>query len=416
MKGEPGMYDDEGAVRLLHPLRADPPGPARLDVSRLMAEGGRRRRMRRWSTGAALAAVTAVAAGGGTLTVAALRTDPAPRPAPTRGAVPVSPTVTAAAVPPGPVGCTVALLPTGGIAKALVTGGDPSGRYLAGRIYPRSGGVRTIIWKDGAIEARPSRFGDDASFDDLNSAGVAVGSGWDGQGIHHAYVYRDGKVTKLRGGEAGAEAINDAGVIVGSVGEIYNGVPARWSSPDAAATKLPMPAGATGGAAGGIAEDGTIFGTLGKLGAEHTGYLWMPDGTGRAMPLPTVDGEKADFFWPESVVDGLVTGRAVFDQAKDGSRRFASMRYRIATGRYERLPIPMGPPAIVAANGWILGDVGDHLAIVAGSTVLDLPRYAKQREYVVSSFSADGRVAAGYSTDGMTDGEVRNLPLVWTCH
>lgn len=408
-KGANHMNDDL-AVRLLEELRADPPGPPALDVPRMMAEGRRRRRLRRWSGGVAVAAVTAVAAGGGTMAVSALRDGPDPAP------TTPPPTTVAAAPPAVPTGCKVTLLPTGGVGKALVTGGDPSGRYLAGRVYPDGAGVRTVLWKDGRPAPGATIPGSDASFDDITTAGVAVGTGFDGRGRQQAYVYRDGAVTRLRGGEAGAAAINEAGVIVGSVGEIYSGRPARWSSAGAAPTRLAMPAGFDVGEARGIAEDGTIVGVVGRRAMESTGHLWSPDGTGLLLPLPTVSGRKATAFWPESITDGRIVGRAVFDAADGGTRTFASMRYRIADGRYERLPVTLGPPAIGAANGWVLATTGrSEPVIVAGSRVVKLPRYAGLREYEVSSFSADGKVAGGYTTDSSGEVGVDNRPLMWTC-
>jgi hypothetical protein len=89
--------------------------------------------------------------------------------------------------------------------------------------------------------------------------------------------------------------------------------------------------------------------------------------------------------------------------------------YTIGTGTYERLVTDMNPPAIGAANGWILGTVLDTPAVLVGKKVVKVPRYQKHRLYMVSSFSADGRVAAGYSTDGGTSTQVSNLPLIWTC-
>jgi len=406
MRKENPMSDEEFGRRLLAPLRDEPDGVPAIDLPRAMAEGLRRRRLRRWSSGAAVVAATAAAAGGGALAVSSPPAPPPP-PSPKVSVVPTS--------APGPIGCRVTRLPTDGVAKALVTGGDPSGHYLTGRLYPgTSSRKRTVIWKDGAILAYPALGGSDASFQDVNGRGVAVGSAYDGGEKQHAYVYRDGAVTRLRGGEAAAVAINDAGVIAGNLGPGFAPVPGRWASAGANATKLPLPAGMAGGEVAGIAEDGTIVGTVAPAHAEGTGYLWLAAGNGRRMPLPTVDGRRATFFWPESIGGGWVVGRAVFD-TPDGLRRFTSMRYTIGTGTYERLAADMNPPAIGAPNGWILGTVLDTPAVLAGTKVVRLPAYQKHRRYVVSSFSADGRVAAGYSVDGGTDTRVGNLPLMWTC-
>ncbi len=399
---------DERAVRLLLPLREEPEGPARIDVPRTMVEGRRRRVLRRWSGGAALIALTTVAAGGGTLAVSALR-DGTPVPAPTATAD-ASPS-TVAAAPAVPTGCKVTRLPTGGVEKSLVTGGDPSGRYLTGRLYRAS--ANTIVWRDGKILATPRVPGSDASFPDVNRSGVAVGGTFLPSDRQQAYVYRNGRVSELDGRDTTATAINDAGVIVGAIGMPFAGVPARWDSADAKVTRLPLPAGATIGSADGIAEDGTIVGSVAADDrSESSGHLWLPDGTERTMALPLVEGETADYFWPESIVDGWVAGRAVLDKP-DGSRWFTSYRYRIADGTYEKLTAPQYP-ALIAENGWVAGGTRQPV-VVAGTEEIALPRYPGASDYQIRSISADGRVIGGSSSNLTGEDQVGNDPLVWTC-
>jgi hypothetical protein len=411
MRGEDEMTD-ERAVRLLTPLRGEPEGPARIDVGRAMAEGRRRRVLRRWSGGLALAAVTSVTAAGGTLAATALR-DGAPLPEPTPLATTSAAASAMPAAPAGPKDCRVDRLPTGRVTKAVVTAGDPSGRYLTGRLY-NNPAANTIIWRDGKILARPTVPGDDGRLYDINRSGVAVGSGFVTDDRQQAYVYRDGKVTALDGRATAANAINDAGVVVGSIGEVLNEAPARWNSVDGKVTRLPLPDGVTHGTADGIAEDGTVLGSVeapGKL--EGTGYLWLPDGTGRMLPLPAVGRKKADFFWPESIIDGVVAGRAVFDDEKNGSRTFASFRYRIADGTYEQLAQTV-IPAIIAENGWVAGDLGGPV-VLAGNETVKLPRHPKGSDYQIWSISVDGRVIGGSSSSTLPDNKVGNDPLVWTC-
>jgi uncharacterized membrane protein len=408
MRDEDEMTD-ERAVRLLHPLREEPEAPARIDVARTMVEGRRRRVLRRWSGGAALIALTSVTAGGGTLAVTALR-DATPVPGPVTTATASAAPSAVAAAPAVPTGCEVTRLPTDGVKKSLVTGGDPSGRYLAGRLYRAS--ANTIIWRDGRILATPRVPGDDASFGDINRSGVAVGGGFVTSERQQAYVYRDGRLSELDGRGTTARAINDAGVIVGSMGMPYSGLPVRWDSAGAKVTRLRLPAGATTGSADGIAEDGTIVGSVASDdGSESSGYLWLPDGTGRTMSLPPVDGEKANFFWPESIADGWVAGRAVLDKP-DGSRWFAAYRYRIADGTYEKLAGP-GYPVLIAENGWVTSGTQQPV-IVAGEEQVELPLYPDADDYQVSSISADGRVVGG-SGAALGEDQVGNDPLMWTC-
>ncbi|MFC4072510.1 hypothetical protein [Actinoplanes subglobosus] len=404
MRDEDEMTD-ERAVRLLLPLREEPEGPARIDVARSMVEGRRRRVLRRWSGGAALIALTSVAAGGGTLAVAALN-DGTPVPGPATTAAPSA----VAAAPDVPVGCEVTRLPTDGVKKSLVTSGDPSGRYLAGRLYRAAS--NTILWRDGRILATPRVPGDDASFRDVNRSGVAVGGSFVTSDRQQAYVYRDGRVQELDGRGTTATAINDAGVIVGSMGPAYSGVPVRWDSAGAKVTPLRLPEGATTGSADGIAEDGTVVGSVAPDdGSEASGYLWLPDGTGRTMSLPPVDGEKATFFWPESIVDGWVAGRAVLDKP-DGSRWFTAYRYRIADGTYEKVDGP-GYPVLIAANGWVVSGTQQPV-ITADDRLFDLPLHPDADDYQISSISADGRVIGG-SGAALGGNQVGNDPLMWTC-
>ncbi|MEV4275745.1 hypothetical protein [Actinoplanes xinjiangensis] len=409
MRDEDQMID-ERAVRLLRPLREEPEGPPRIDVPRTMVEGRRRRVLRRWSGGAALITLTSVAAGGGTLAVSALRE---PVPVPTVTATATATPSQVAAAPAVPTGCKVTRLPTDGARKAVLTAGDPSGRYLGGRTYGTGAGP--IVWKDGRIFARPRLTGEDAGLNDINSSGVAIGSAFLGQ-RQQGYVYRDGRVTELDGRHTAPLAINDAGVIVGAIGEVLHEAPVRWDSPGAKAVRLPMPAGMTSGRADAVDEDGTVVGRIAADSRElDSGYLWLPDGTGRAMEMPEIEGGPADYFWPDSISNGWVAGRAVDDRA-DGSRWFTAMRYRIADGSWEKLPENVFPN-LIAANGWVAGGpTGRDEApiITAGSEVVRLPRYKTAKEYEISTFSADGRRLGGYITD--MEGElVGNEPLLWTC-
>jgi hypothetical protein len=408
MSDDQTQRDERYGVLLLSPLRGEPSRPPRIDLARAMVEG-RRRRMRRWAGGSAIIVLTAGAAAGGTLAVGALN-GPAPRPAPRIVAPPPQP-----GPKTGPTACTVTRLPSDGARQSFVTGGDPSGRYLVGQIYGSKKPV--VVWKDGRIDTRPAVPGTaNRALRDLNTAGVGVATSNDAHDRQRSYVYRDGRFTKLPGGESDAVAINDAGAIAGTLGADR---PALWPSPTAAPVALKLPPGASIGGVYGIDEDGTVLGGVGQPATDLTGYLWLPDGAGRRMPLPTVDGKAANFFWPESISDGWVAGRAVLD-ADDGSRRFAWYRYRVATNRYEPLPDRAGMPARVAANGWVAGvggdgnveDISARVTVFSDAGVLTLPKYRTDREYTVTSYSADGLVIGGSSA---APGLV-NRALMWRCH
>ena len=407
------LDDERYATALLRPLAGEPSGPPRIDVARAMAEGSRRRRSRWWASGAAIVALTATTAAGGTLALSAVgRPSPAPRPV----ATPV-PSVTAAAPPVRPRDCKVTRLPTGGVEKALVTGGDSSGQWVVGRTYPTTDpddARPLLVWKDGKIADTVRIGGSDQSLQDINSRGVAVGFTFEPGA--HPYAYSNGEVSRLKGGQGVAAAVNDAGVVVGSIGPIYEGLPARWSSLTAQPQKLPVPPGTVAGAAADIDEAGNVVGSVETRGKKNLGYLWLADGTARALPPPVVDGKKAHWFAPVSIRNGWVVGRGVIEDATSTS--FAFFRYRVDTGRYERLPDRAGTPERVAANGWVIGTAERPVITSEGNVTTVLPGYAKaggRPDYLIESFSDDGLTAAGYSAGDGGNDSVSNHPLLWRC-
>jgi hypothetical protein len=418
MNDETMMIDDEGAVRLLAPLREEPDPRTAIDVSRAMAEGLRRRRLRRWSSGVAALAVTTVTIGGGTLAVSALRDDP-PEPAP-------SPTVTStvasaptAAAPAGVTACTVTRLPTGQVKKAVATAGDPSGRWAAGRLYSTQGHpAKTVIWKDGAIHQQLAMPGADADVVDLTSTGTGIANGYDADDHEMAFLYDNGRFTRLPGTDVSARAINESGVIVGALGTAeQDPLPIRWTSASAAPARLPLPAGATLGSAADLAEDGTVVGVAGPGTNATTGYLWFPDGTGRYLPLPTMrDGKRATSFAPDAIRDGWVSGDAVLETKESTS--FTPMRYRIATGEYEMLPSGIGGASAISSEGWVAGEGRYAGALAIGSKLVELPAYGAKSTapgavtYDIRAISADGRVVIGYKAGD----NLGNDPLRWTCN
>ncbi|HEU4350103.1 MAG TPA: hypothetical protein VFR35_20175 [Actinoplanes sp.] len=401
------IMDEHEVRRLLRPLAGEPAGPSTVDVPRAMAEGRRRRRARSWATGTAVAALTATSVAGGTLAVTAVdRRPPPPVPWPVPSTAAPFPTT----VPAVPTGCTVTRLPTGGAEKAVVTGGDPTGRYLAGRIYPdpgRSLTYRLVIWRDGKIFGQPKAPGSDPVIDDLNADGLGVGSSYPGDSPM-PYAYRDSRATRLKGGTGRARAVSDSGVIVGQIGTAA----ARWDSISAAPEPLKVPAGTADSVAIDIDRSGTIVGTVQNLIStdETTGYLWRPDGTGGYLPLPMIGKVRAAFFWPESMNNGWIVGRGGISDA--GTTRFAAFRYRIDTGRYERLPDEAVNPARVASNGWVLA-AGRRPVVVTLAEVVELPGYQKEPAYQLTSLSDDGLIAGGHST-GLDEGAT-NQPLMWRC-
>jgi len=369
-----------------------------------------RRRWRMLSGGAAVAAATVTMVGGGAIAAQASPSTSAPL----------------AAAKAAAAGCTVRRLPDNGTGKAIVTAGDPSGHYIAGRIYPGEQIKQSVIWKDGEIQPGGTLPGDDPRINDLNTKGVAVGQGWPDWNNPLPYMVRqDGAIHRLAGGIGAAEAINDAGVMVGETGEYLMGAPVRWASTFAEPEKLPLPEGAAYGSAEDIDSDGTIVGLVGERDYQRrTGYLWLPDGTHRRMALPEVDGRKASFFWPDSISNGVVFGRAVMGEPED--ENFVAMRYRITSGTFEQMPGQIRREVYGAEDGSAAGTMVadastgiERPVLISTSGLTMLPVYKQARpeaNYSVGSFSADGHTIAGYTTDDdPSAAEIVNMALVWTC-
>jgi hypothetical protein len=397
--------DERHAVALLSPLAGEPIGPARIDVSRAMREGRRRRSTRWWSSVTAVVALTATTAAGGTLALSALD-----RPAPTPPRP--SPSITVAAPPVVPKSCTVTRLPTNGVKKALVTAGDPTGHWLAGRTYPGNTGKSRplIVWKDGKIAATPQVSGGDQGLRDINSHGVAVGSSFDPE--QTPFLYAGSKVTTLRGGAGEATALNDAGVIVGVLGELDDRRPVRWTSATAQPEHLTLPARVVWGQALDIDEEGNVLGMVGTDRQIGTGYLWLADGKVRRMPLPKDGDRQSTEFWPEAIRNGWVVGRAAFET--DDATTFEYYRYSLTTDRYEQLADEGGMPAKVAANGWILGEARRPVITSEAGRTTVLPKYPQEAAnptYLPRSISDDGRTVGGY----VIGDDIQNQPLMWRC-
>nr|MDT0657838.1 hypothetical protein [Micromonospora sp. DSM 115978] len=425
---------DEYAITLLRRLDDEPGGPSRVDLLRAIAEGRRRRKVRR----------IAGAGGAAALTVAMLAAVPvlmntgqAPEhaagsatsahPAPTGAATASSGTASpgapatyggarAEAVPP-PRKCGAILLEVpGGVSMSLVTGMDPTGRVILGRSYPAGGdgSYPMLIWRDGK-PAEVKVPGDDQILSDADSTGVAVGWGYL-DGGSRAFVVRDGRTSELLGGKSGqAVAINEAGRIAGT---LDGSQPVVWPSESDRPVTLALPKVTWSGEAVDIDEDGTVVAAvLGVNGDDQVrAYLWTSDGSGRLLPLPTVQGKPAVSFRPLSVRNGWVTGLAAMT-AGGTDQATVPVRYNLATGTFVDFPdLALGPRA-GNAQGWVVGstDAG-HAGLLTDSGLLLLPDFAKPRESTSNlalAVSDDGRTIVGQAE--ARDGSGQPRAMVWRC-
>ncbi|GIJ67268.1 hypothetical protein [Virgisporangium ochraceum] len=373
----------------------------------------RRQRRRRVAGGAAIAAAavlvaSAVAAGG-------LRSVAGPeRPLGTHVSTSPSPTASRSAEVAAPGTCRIDRLPVPeGHPRSLVTGGDPTGRFLVGRAYGSTGFVARhplLIWDDG-VPTRVDMPGDDEAFDDITSTGMAVGSAFTGRDTQSAFVYRDGKLTRLRApaGSVQARAVAENGTIVGNLGggsEPYQ--PLVWSGPDGEAQFLPLPDGFPEGETVDVDDDGTVLakvsvaGSRGPDGGDHA-HVWAPDGSGRLLPMPEVGGKPAQTFWPISIHDGVVFGRAA-RPIGSGGVSFDSFLFNLRTGTYTPLTHAFG--LVGTSEGWIVGQEWDGPFVAAPGGRAPLPMLVPLSEDPVTRLmnmavhiSADGTVIGGQAVD-----------------
>jgi uncharacterized membrane protein len=366
-------------------------------------------------------AVAGVSVAGGLVTdsspeVGATGEPPSTAPAVPKGefTIPGTPGWSAPVTPP-PTSCTLEQLPTpDGEPMALISGGDPTGRYHVGRSYPKGGGYQAVIWHDGAPKKVMLPGDLEESLRDVNSSGTAVG--WSFAGgevpVPVPYAYHDGKVSKLQGAKRGsALAINEAGAIAG---DDDGGHPLVWPSVSAAPIRLPLPAGASAGTAVDIDEDGTTVGNIG----DNRAYVWFADGTHRALPVPDLDGKPGAVTRVFAIRNGWATGLVAHEEAAEGLAAGAGstvpIRWNVRTGEVIRFEALKGTADAVNAQGWQVG-IGqrDRALLIAGDTTVTLPDLGKPGELstIANTLSDDGRTIAGQSDDSTDTIQA----VVWHC-
>ena len=415
-------------VDLLRSLDDEPDTPSKVDIVWAIS-AGRRRKMRRGAGYAGVAGLTALAVAGTAVATGLLGGGPpkhVPATATTKPSTAAKPRP-AYTIPgtPGwhaqpataPTSCELEELPVpGNVAMALVSGADPTGRYLVGRSYPTSGDstYQAVLWHDGKGTNVMLPGSLEESLRDVNSGGTAVGWSYDQDGPV-PYAYRDGKVSKLPGVRHGsAEAIYDAGAIVG---DDNNGTALVWPSTTAHPIRLPVPPGAGDAQARDIDEDGTVVGSL----ALNKPYVWFADGTHRELPMPKLDGKPAAVAAAFDIRDGWVTGMAGAlpikgSGAKASAKTFA-IRWNLRTGEVQNFGRFRYPADAVNAQGWQIGTTPDGYAVMlTDASTVRLPDLAKHRSdgtaTIANAVSDDGRTIAGQSDDA---GGTINA-VVWRCH
>jgi RNA polymerase sigma-70 factor (sigma-E family) len=207
-------------------------------------------------------------------------------------------------------------LPSGFTRTSLLTGGDPSARYLTGKSYGGPGQTRMLIWANGSLAAAFAAPGENVSINDVNSRLTAVGESVSGDdfGDIQPWVYLNGELQSLKGERAAPRAINEAGQIAGWAGDH----PVTWQSPAAEPERLPLPPGYAYGWAVDLSESGTIIGVASpeprSAGAAGTRIVAWKDGKIIALLEPPSNVAKPYKFLQARMIRGdLVLGSVYSD-------------------------------------------------------------------------------------------------------
>lgn len=382
-------------------------------TERALVLGRRRRHLRRFA-GTGGAAVVVVAA-----VLAAMNLPVRPAPVPLTPTPDPSPSVSPSPVAPGPAPVTECVaqrlpMPKGYPAKSVVTAGDPTGRFLAGRAYPYDGRDRLLIWDNGQVKVVRHQ-GSDPDFVDISPSGVAVANSFIGDN-QVTWIYRDGRLSRLKGNNAWSMAVNDSGAVVG----YYRNKAAVWRTPSSAPEQLRFPAGLSG-VGNDIGSDGTVVGHSVVPGVgKNRAVAWAPDGTMRYLPVPAdIGGAPVSMSQARSISGDWAAGYVVAGDLRSGGKAYL-VRWNLATGEshVSRTEFPAGDMITASGVGLSPGDVtGPEGRVVfeGGSALLpdvagalDEPGSANYR-----SISDDGRTIGGYQ---QIEGDgVLVVAVVWRC-
>lgn len=297
---------------------------------------------------------------------------------------------------------------------SIVTGMSTDSEFIVYRAYPAqiSGDERyPYLYANGEAIEVPMP-GIEQILSDVNGNGLAVGSAYV-DGVELPYAYHDGLVAELAANEGGAaKGVNDHGDIVGVDGL---GNPVVWRLGQTKPEVLPLPEGAVTGQAASIGEDGTIVGSYEDPATGGTrAYVWHPDGTGEALPLPA-DVDPADLYanYASDISGDWAAGYIATPELEAG------VRWNLDDGTVEILDMVYAPA--VSDDGTSVGEATPHAAYQeAGGKTVALPGVTDPADNwfgdTATEISADGELLAGQVYAGQDEADWHILKAVtWTC-
>lgn len=278
---------------------------------------------------------------------------------------------------------------------------DPTGHYIVNNLP-------VVLWTDGKPKVLGP--GSQAVATAVNAQGVVVGNlgttGW---------MFRDGKriaLPKLAGyASTVANAINGAGDIVGYA---YNRA-GPWAAviwPAAqpgTAVRLVAPADPHGAEAFGINDAGTVVGTVGD---GKIPYVWAPGGAGRPLTNPPHTTRGKAF----AISGDWVTGEVA--PVPDPKNYAVAARWNLVTGESVVFAGQTFPGYGVTATGEVLipftnpaNQQDPESAVILGSTSHRVPGPTTGKKAVyANSITSDGRLIVGSLNDTHS-----NEAVVWHC-
>jgi hypothetical protein len=290
-----------------------------------------------------------------------------------------------------------------GVGSAIATGVDPTGRRIIG-----DADNRTILWTDGQPTLLPAEA---VGAEAVNSSGTVVGTVMTGGG-NHAWVYREGRVSRLpvpSGGAAEQVSINEAGDIAGTLSRTS---PIVWPADRPGTyTVLDAPAASVVSV---IGDNGVMVGYVEGVGP----YRWDTDGSGRPLALlPGVaTGSAVDLAgnWATGLLEWSTSEPVAGFSIPPGG--LAAVRWNLTTGEVTSAGVD-GRPAGIDAAGRILMPESPPRLIGLDNVVLPLPPDRAFHRTVARGMTDTGIVVGAAATDDKDPnaGPYRSQPLRWIC-